>query len=539
VKQRFVVDFRIAAEERNSLLSEEWFWPVAQNEYDSCFREYVDWAHAFPAQLAHDHELRMAYELFESDILKDLAAIFGTWVDVSTAKQNQLNLVYHEDQHLYRMLDENRFDSHSPLDEARNIGETRLRDPKRIAARFLRKNVNNAKTIFRGRPNVHSISANMLVRQLTAGRSSLLRLAYADLANQRARKTTIHPELLNLAETISSKAIETLDSHGHSPTKELANYIGTIVNRRLTSAWHDRDYTPGFQPTFKMTLFAGTGGNYLARVVGNSFQKRGANVIRTTHGGETILFDHPLWSPIELPLADTYVTYGSASAKSMNILAEKHRSLRKTSTPARIVAGGSKHHANIINAATPGKDVRKVIVIAAAFTGTRRAIPNVKLHDVVYYEWHRRLLAMVKSNGFEVISKRHPKGLGAADRLYDDVATTELRQVGMQDIFESADAFVMDIAGSAFLESACTLKPVVLIDIPNRTMTDEGRKAIEKSIEIVPATFDDQNRVIVDPRNVADAIRKPVDIDARRKLLVDYLTQPDQQLLDILDSTFN
>ena len=222
----------------------------------------------------------------------------------------------------------------------------------------------------------------------------------------------------------------------------------------------------------------------------------------------------------------------------MNALAENHRSLRKTTSPARVVAAGSKHHASIVNAASPGTTVKKVFVITAAFTGTRRAIPNLKLHDVVYYEWHRRLLTMIKSAGFETFSKRHPKGLGSALKLYDDVASTELRQVVMQSIYSEADAFVMDIAGSAFLESACTLKPVVLIDIPNRTMTDEGRKAIEPSIQVVRAEFDEQNRVVVDPKRVVDAIRQPVDIDARRKLINDYLIQPDQSLLDIIDSTF-
>ncbi len=69
-------------------------------------------------------------------------------------------------------------------------------------------------------------------------------------------------------------------------------------------------------------------------------------------------------------------------------------------------------------------------------------------------------------------------------------------------------------------------------------MTDVGPKAIGSGIQVVRAESDEQNRVVVDPKKVYDASHQPVDIGARRKLINDYLTEPDQCLLDTIDSTF-
>jgi len=72
----------------------------------------------------------------------------------------------------------------------------------------------------------------------------------------------------------------------------------------------------------------------------------------------------------------------------------------------------------------------------------------------------------------------------------------------------------------------CSLKPIVLIDIPNRRLTEEGRRRIQESVKIVEANFDSQNRVQIDQVSLANALREPVDLDARHKFLNDYLLSP-------------
>ena len=104
----------------------------------------------------------------------------------------------------------------------------------------------------------------------------------------------------------------------------------------------------------------------------------------------------------------------------------------------------------------------------------------------------------------------------------------------MSDIFDFADAYVMDIAGGAFIEALCTLKPVVLIDIPNRRMTKEGRKRIGESVQVVRAEFDENNRVTASYDRIIEGLRTPVNIEARRSFISEYLTTPDTGLEQLI-----
>jgi hypothetical protein len=535
---RFVVDFRLASAEKNTLLNQDWYWPIPQSTYDDSAREFVDWAYTLPAELTHDEKLGITYELCEADILKDVASIIGTWIDVSTAKEKQLDLVYHQDQLLYQMMDENQFSDYSPLEEWRAKEKKALERRSRRIARFTRRRIHGLETLIKGRPLVYSISANVLSKNLTQGRSRLLRLSYADMFTQRKSLQAVHPEIPDLAQTISSKVVSSLNNVGHPPSAQLNKYFSEIILKRLITAWQDKEFSPGFTPSSEMTLFAGTGGSYRVRVVSHSFQRFGAKVIRMTHGGE-VLFDHPIWSSAELPLTDIYVTHGVRTAEQLTPVADQHQKVRKSKRDITVIGGGSNYHREILKDATNPSQVKTVFVTTASFTGTRRAIPNIKLHDVVYYEWHRRLLGMISSAGFTVISKRHPKGLGSGHALFNDVVSDELMQVGMTETFARADAFVMDIASTAMMEAICTLKPVVLVDIPNRQMLEAGLRDIEKTVQIVPAHFDERNRVVVDPNLLVEAIRQPVDVDVRRQFITDYLTEPDQRLTDLVEQTFS
>ena len=539
MSDRFVVDFRLASAEKETLFGQDWHWPIPQSTYDCTAREFVDWAYTLPAELMHDEKLNVAYQLCEPDILKDVASIIGTWLDVSIAQEKNLNLVFHQDQLLYKMMVDNEFSEYSSLDEWRATGEKALRSRSRRIVRFARRRINGLEALIKGHPQVYSISANLLSRNLTQGRSRLLRLAYADLVTQRKNRRDSHPELPSLAQTISAKIVSCLNNVGHPPTAELNKYFSDIILKRLNYAWNDQEFRPGFIPKPDMTLFAGTGGSYLVRVVSHSFQRHDAKVIRMTHGGENFLFDHPLWAPKELPFADVYVTHGVRVAEQLSPIVHRHTRLRKSKAKISILGGGSKYHSEILNGASDPSSVKTVFVTSASFTGTRRAIPNVKLHDVVYYEWHRRLLGMINSAGFRVISKRHPKGMGTDHPLFNDLVYDEVMEAGMSDIFARSDAFVMDIASTAMMEAICTLKPVVLIDIPNRQMLEVGLRDIEKVIQIVPAHFDDRNRVVVDPHILAEAIRMPVDLEARKQFITDYITEPDHRLIDLVEQTFS
>ena len=115
-------------------------------------------------------------------------------------------------------------------------------------------------------------------------------------------------------------------------------------------------------------------------------------------------------------------------------------------------------------------------------------------------------------------------GTGPNISIFGDIADEELTQVSMAYTFEQADAYVLDIVGTAFMEALCTLKPVVLIEIPNRRLTENARAQLKTHISVVEATFDENNRVIIESDQLINGLHRPVDLIARHKFISDYLT---------------
>ena len=527
MSKKFIVDVRIAASERDSLFTPEWNWPIKQETYDDPLREFVEWAHALPAQFADKPELRIAFELAEVDLLLDLAYFVGAWIDLSTAKKLDLDLVHGSDQQLYKMLVQDRLDGFSPINDARAGSDLRLRRPAKRLYQLARKTIRNSSAKIKGRPTNHSIGVNPLLLELTGGPRNIFHLSYANIAVQRP--TIQHPDPLigELAREIQQQLSRRLTDVDHAPTEKLNSHFQRLVSNHLINGWSDKDFKPEFKPTPKMTLFTGTGGGYISRTLSHAFQKNGAKVVRATHGGESVLFDDPLWASTEIPFSDTYVTFGTKAAEITRDKVARHQSIRRLHKVPATIAAGSFFHQRIVDRSFASDEVKTVYVISASFSGIRRHIPNIKIHDIVLLDWNRRLIQMIKAAGFRTIVKRHPKGIGSNIPIFEDVASKELKQTKMADTFNQADAYVIDQVGTGFMEAMCTLKPVILIEIPNRQLTKQARTQLNKSIVIIRATYDENNRVTIERDRLIEGLGEPINLEARHKFISDYLTSSD------------
>ena len=291
MSKKFIVDVRIAASERDSLFTPEWNWPIKQETYDDPLRKFVEWTHALPAQFADKPELRTAFELIEVDLLHDLAYFVGAWIDLSTAKKLDLDLVHGSDQHLYNMLAQDRLDGFSPTHYARAARDPNLRRPMKRLYQLARKTVRNSSAKIKGRPTTHSIGVNPLLLELTGGPRNLFHLSYANIVAQRPTIQHPDPVIGELAREIQQQLSKRLADVDHAPTEKLNSHIQRLVTNHLINGWSDKDFKPEFTPTPKMTLFTGTGGGYISRTLSHAFQKNGAKVVRATHGGESV--DYP------------------------------------------------------------------------------------------------------------------------------------------------------------------------------------------------------------------------------------------------------
>mgnify|MGYP001304362343 CR=1 FL=1 len=56
-----------------------------------------------------------------------------------------------------------------------------------------------------------------------------------------------------------------------------------------------------------------------------------------------------------------------------------------------------------------------------------------------------------------------------------------------------------------------------------------------RSVSMVPASFDEQNRVRINPGELHEALKKPVGIDARKQLIHDFLLRPSVDFRQVLN----
>ena len=534
MSKRFVVDFKIAAAEQASLFTPEWRWPVPQSSYDNPLREFVERAYTLPAKLSHVKQLRGAFELVELDLLKDLVAALTSWIDVDASRKQNLNIVHGDTQRFYKMFTDDTFVEYSMIEELRAQRYKTLRSKIGRSVRRFGKNLRF--TRLDGRRL--GISPNVLTNQIAPADTPLFRIDDDTFVRRGSIDKNTSRRVEELANEISNQINTAFSRNDQDLTRNGIEYITRLISRYLAAGITDqRVKLPVNSSLDSIHLYTGSGGIYQSRLAAHLVHRAGGTVTRTTHGGDTVLFKDPFWVGMEVTGASHYITYGSTSADIIGDDFSNHPRAAGIDDHPQVAAAGSQYHRQLVESATPSTSIQpgaNVVVVSASFTGELRPTPHVKIHDVPYLEWHTRLLQMIKNAGYKTISKRHPKGMAALQPLFTGSCDIELTGIGMNSIETGIDGWVTDIAASAFLEAMCSLKPVVLIDIPTRRMTELARQRISESVQIVKATFDDANRVIIDSNDLTEALEKPFDLDARRRFLDDFLLAPSSNYSSII-----
>lgn len=529
MKNRLIIDPQLAAQEISTVFDGDWSWPVSQPEYDDPITEFIKWSDEFHKEIGDSHRLLSAFLLIKSDLLKDLSYYASAWIDIASAKRTNTEVVFHPNQYIYHSLISNEFGNILPIERYRQSLSIGIRAKFRARlSRFKRTRINK-RTLSGTQHTCYLIGGNSLSMQISPDKTPVLRLTADDIAGSRPVSSNLPDRLIDTARQISEAFVSIISQHSTPPSNEFTAHVEFIASQYLCKGWIDIGQASIFPPRHPSSkLITGTGGGYLARLVSYQFLSEGHSVLRTSHGGENPLFNDVLWPSIDLPFASKYILGGDVAANAVNIAIRERSESQVPNYTKSAAAVGSVHHAQILARANAHTrmPVKNISVISASFTGIHRVTPHLKLHDVVYMEWHRRLLQNIRNLGYRVISKRHPKGLIMDQAIFRDVADEELLSTSMDAIEPRTDAYVIDFPASALMESICTLKPVILIDLPIRIMRPEARARLSKSVEIIAARYDDRNRVAVDKEQLKASLEKPVDIDARKQLIQDYLLNP-------------
>jgi len=241
-------------------------------------------------------------------------------------------------------------------------------------------------------------------------------------------------------------------------------------------------------------------------------------VIRFNHGGERCFYDDVhFWEDGDLFQTDIYVTYG----KKWKIWLEKI--VKKTGNKITIESIGSDYHYEIYNKFFHKKiqKNKKILYIPNSFIGEIRVFPYAKLIDPVLFDWQKYLIEVLQKNGFEVIYKKHPKGLFHEENFLGNLSSHESKKP-MVEALEEADMVLCDMAGSAFIESLCAGKNIVLINTLQRPFDCSSKKDLQDAVKIVDAYWED-NILKIDEKKLIDAFTKfDINKENMQKVVKDY-----------------
>lgn len=261
---------------------------------------------------------------------------------------------------------------------------------------------------------------------------------------------------------------------------------------------------------FGKALIGGTP-KRIGRLIASKYVQSGKEVIRFSHGGDRVFFDDPFWPETELPFVTEYYVHGDKAADLFNARYKAKPHTFASNVPKFTSVGSAKHaawyHRDKIGK-TNRNDKLRVVFVPGSFLGEESfASVDFKLPDVLAVDVQRKITRSLLDAGFDAWIKPHPKGLfSLAGQAEVDGARVLKGAFNPTEI--EADCFVFEFAGSAFFDALASRKGVVLIDTKQREWDESAKIELKKRCEIVPASFDDYNRLQVSVSKLKEAIER-------------------------------
>ena len=323
-----------------------------------------------------------------------------------------------------------------------------------------------------------------------------------------------------LTNKIKSLLVQNIEESYFKLNTDHIESIEFIIDSYIARAHNDiinyKDFVSGFSNN--TTLISGTGYSYYNRLFSVILKKEGIKVIRFNHGGDRCFFkDSYFWDNGDLDYIDEYVTYGI----KWKVWLEKI--VKKSGKKITIKSIGSDHYTKIYNKFVNQKSKKnnKILYIPNSFLGEIRVFPFAKIVDPILFDWQKYLIEVLQKNGFDVIYKKHPKGFLNEINFLGGLSSFQSTKP-MIEALEDADMVLCDTAGSAFIESLCAGKNIVLINHLQRPFDLSSKPDLKKAVKIIDAYWE-ANILKIDEKKLIDSFTnfdiKKVDIT---KVAKDY-----------------
>lgn len=480
-------------------------WPTPYEQYAFLSRAFVDQLCAAARAAANTPELEAVAESKLYDTVTDLSVIARLALDLGNVRSSGKAAVYDKSSSAWlAFIDEGGSDASSLFDRARwhyTDGGSLRSKAKRLGKRLQSDLLAHA-VPHEGRHDV--LSRNGLVNQYFSDfpqRSVDISPNYRDWPVPAEIPSEVKGLVSALSEAFAQAIKQTTQDNGHllGPAGALA---GQVISGHIGRAWADlmriRSAISGRRAG---AYLSGGTPKHIGRLYAWQYRQFGREVLRFAHGGERAFYEDYAWGLAELPFCDRYYCHSRGEAEHV---ARRHAEGRMA--PAGIegmtFAGiGSRHHQMLrerSRTAPRSGDGRTVMYVAGGYLGeTLGDFPSRKPPDALYVEWQIWLLQAMKSLGFNVLTKVHPKGINNEAGVLGPHCNGTIG--GFFDpLSHDADCYVFDFAGTAFFDALASGRGVVLLDMGVRPRDEAAFDDLRSRCEVVTCTAGEGNRFRLD-----------------------------------------
>lgn len=253
-------------------------------------------------------------------------------------------------------------------------------------------------------------------------------------------------------------------------------------------------------------IWCGSAGHRPVRTLALEVARRGGKVVVHDHAAAAGLFtDADSLLLTEFNIADRFVANTAGTAALVRSTGAAGRIAQYKTVELASGQGDPFFAVSRRHAAGSARQRKRVLYVVGAFDGQARRSPP-SLNDPVKVDWWSRMAERLAALPIDIKVQAHPGGVvrGKPNPL---AAAATLSSRRFEAMLDWADLLVIDITQSTTLTHAlCTDTPIVLIEYGRNSFNPDLMPLIEQRCRTVKCTFDENNRVQIDPAALEAAV---------------------------------
>lgn len=268
-------------------------------------------------------------------------------------------------------------------------------------------------------------------------------------------------------------------------------------------------------------LWTGSGAGVWSRILRHATRRLGGTVAGHDHGNGEGYLESGSPTLAEFESCDTFVTFTPTRARALakgmrdDLLAQPEAP-SIISVPSEFGESSPFHHSNRRRKRSRARGqspaIRTVMYPTLYYSGDMVHAMSPLLPDIAQVDWQARLISHLREWGYEVLLKPHPGHTSSAKALGNRLGATTLTE-RFENVMDKADVLLFDYPRTTTFGTALASNtPVVLVDWQKESFTSDAREKLQRRCRIVPAWFDDQNRLQTDWANLRNGIEESVEL---------------------------